>query len=288
MQSEPELIVDEPCVVGEGPLWNPDDGRVYWVDIPAGRLYRYDPASGTHECCYEAGVMLGGFTLQEDGALLLFLERGAVQVWRDGQTDTLIDEIPDERDSRFNDVIADPAGRVLCGTMPANGRLGRLYRLNLDGTLTTLLDNIDISNGLGFSPDRTLLYYSESNARTIHLFDYDVEAGDIGNRRVFAQNSPDWGVPDGLTVDAQGFVWCAYWDGSRLVRYRPDGGVEQTINFPARKVSSVTFGGPEYDETYVTTAGGAKRAEEGEHAGGLFRLRLGVHGVPEFRSRVKL
>src|SRR5688500_7336911 len=135
MNLEPELIADYACVVGEGPLWHPQERRVYWVDIDRGRIFRYDPATGQHEMCYE-GDTVGGFTIQANGALLLFMGRGAIKTWRDGELATIVEEIPDERESRFNDVIADPAGRVFCGTMPSGDQLGRLYRLDLDGTLT--------------------------------------------------------------------------------------------------------------------------------------------------------
>ena len=116
MQVEPELVADYQCVTGENPLWHEDEGRVYWTDIPTGRLFRYNPANGRHEQFFK-GDVIGGFTIQEDGSLLLFMARGAVKLWRDRRLETLIDEIPQERDTRFNDVIADPRGRVFCGTM---------------------------------------------------------------------------------------------------------------------------------------------------------------------------
>lgn len=284
---EPKLIADYACVTGEGPLWHPDEQRLYWVDIPKGRLFRYEPASGRHEQCLE-GEALGGFTIQADGALLLFMARGAVKIWRAGELTTVIDEIPDERSTRFNDVIADPVGRVFCGTMPTAERPGRLYRLDPDGTLTKLLDGIGCSNGMGFTLDRRQMYYTDSTAREIYLFDYDQATGAITNRRVFARNAPEEGMPDGMTVDAEGYVWSARWDGGCLVRYAPDGTEERRIAFPARKVSSVTFGGPDYTDIYVTTAGGDNKAAEGWGAGALFRLNLGIRGLPEFRSRIGL
>ncbi|MDP9373162.1 MAG: SMP-30/gluconolactonase/LRE family protein [Chloroflexota bacterium] len=282
---EPELVADYECVTGEGPLWHPGEGRVYWLDIPTGRMFRYDPESGRHEQFYE-GDPVGGFTIQADGALLLFGVRGAIRLWRDGQLTSVMEEIPEERDSRFNDVIADPAGRVFCGTMPAGGRLGRLYRLDLTGAIAPLLEGIDISNGMGFTPDRRGMYYTVSNRRTISLFDYDQETGAITNERPFVQTPEGEGIPDGMTVDAEGYVWSARWDGGMLVRYAPDGREERRITFPARKVSSVTFGGPDYADMYVTTAGGNNKGEEGPGAGALFRLRTGVRGVPEFASRI--
>jgi len=284
---EPEIVADYACVTGEGPLWHPDEGRLYWVDIPAGRMFRYDPATGAHEECY-SGEVVGGFTIQQDGALLLFMARGAVAVWRGGDLDYVLDEIPDERESRFNDVIADPAGRVFCGTMPTGERPGRLYRLDTDRSITAVLDGIGCSNGMGFTPDRGRMYYTDSRAREIYLFDYDETSGSIANRRLFVRTRKGEGVPDGMTVDADGCVWSARWDGGCVVRSAPDGTEERRVRFPARKVSSVTFGGEDYADMYVTTAGGDKKEQEGAGAGALFRLDAGVRGVPEFRSRIGL
>jgi D-xylonolactonase len=283
----PELIADYQCVTGEGPLWHPDEGRLYWVDIPTGRMFRYDPATGQHEQCYQ-GDSIGGFTIQADGNLLLFMARGAIRVWRDGFLQTIVEEIPDERGSRFNDVIADPAGRVFCGAMPTPSRLGRLYRLDPDGSLRVVLEDIGCSNGMGFTPDRKGMYYTDSTRHVIYLFYYAQNSGALGNRRVFVQTPKEGGLPDGMTVDAEGYVWSARWDGSALFRYAPDGREVLRIAFPAKKVSCPTFGGPDYEDIYVTTAGGAHKDVEGEGAGALYRLRLGIRGVPEFRSRIGL
>ena len=282
---EPELIADYRCVTGENPLWHPIEKRLYWIDIPTGRIFWYDPAAGEHEQFYE-GEVIGGFTIQADGSLLLFMARGAVKILRDGELITIIDEIPDERESRFNDVIADPEGRVFCGTMSTRSRPGRLYRLERDGRLTKLLDGIGTSNGLGFTPDRKGLYYTDSRRREIYLFDYDRETGEISNQRAFVRVPEGEGVPDGMTVDSEGYVWSARWDGGCLVRYAPDGNEERRIYFPARKVSSLTFGGEDYTDIYVTTAGGNDKENEGWGAGALFRINLGIKGVPEFFSRI--
>ena len=284
---KPELIADYGCVTGEGPLWHPGEEKLYWTDIPTGRLFRYDPATGAHEQCYE-GDVVGGFTIQADGSLLLFMARGAIKVWRTGELSTVVDEIPAERESRFNDVIADPVGRVFCGTMPTETQPGRLYRLDTDGTLSKLLDDISCSNGFGFTPDRQHMYYTDSFKREIYLFDYDRDSGEIANQRVFVQTPEDEGFPDGMTVDAEGCVWSARWDGGCLLRYAPDGREIMRVDFPARKVSSVTFGGADYGDMYVTTAGGDDKAREGTGAGALFRLNLGIQGVAEFPSRIAL
>lgn len=284
---EPQLIADYNCEIGEGPLWHPDEKRVYWTDIATGRLFRYDPATGEHEQFYE-GEVVGGFTIQANGALLLFMARGAIKTWRNGTLTTIINEIPDERESRFNDVIADVGGRVFCGTMPTDDRLGRLYQLDTDGKLTQLLDGITCSNGIGFTLDRKQMYYTDSMKCHIYLFDYDAETGAITNQRLFVETPEDEGVPDGMTVDAEGYIWSARWDGSCLVRYAPDGTEDQRIHFPAKKVSSVIFGGEDYTDIYVTTAGGDNKADDGEGAGALFHVNLGIQGLPEFPSRVCL
>jgi D-xylonolactonase len=286
---QPKMIADTNCHTGENPLWHPDEQCVYWVDIPTGRLFRYDPARDRHEQV-DARQPIGGFTLQEDGALLLFMDRGGIGIWRDGDLTMIVDEIPAERDARFNDVIADPAGRVYCGTMSNEAHVGRLYRLDTDGTLTVMLEDVRTSNGMGFTPDRRTMYYTETGRREITCFDYDQATGDLTNRRVFARvpERGGEGKPDGMTVDAEGCVWSARWDGHCVVRYAPDGTELQRITFPVPKVSCPTFGGPDYGDLYVTTAGGANRAEEGNQAGALFRVRPGVQGVPEFRSKIGL
>lgn len=282
---KPELIVDYQCVVGENPLWHPIEKELYWTDIPTGRMFRYDPATGEHEQFYQ-GQIVGGFTVQAEGTLLLFMAGGAVKVWRNGELIDVLEEIPDERDSRFNDVISDPEGRVFCGTMPTKDRLGRLYQLHTDGELIELLDGIGTSNGMGFTPDRRRMYYTDTSKRTIYVFDYDQDTGIISNQNTFIVVPEGEGHPDGMTVDAEGYLWSARWGGSCLVRYSPDGGEERRIHFPAKEISSVTFGGNDYTDIYVTTAGGDNKREKGAGAGALFRINLGIKGVPEFFSRV--
>jgi D-xylonolactonase len=281
----PQIAVDHKSVVGECPIWHPFDNKLYWIDIPEGIIFRYDPETGNHEEFY-SGEVIGGFTIQEDGSLLLFLERGAVKILKDGETSTVIDEIYEELDTRFNDVIADPEGRVFCGTMPAKDNKARLYRLDTDGSITKILDGIGISNGMGFTPDRKQMYFTDSPGGKIYLFDYDLETGKIKNQRMFVTVPESEGVPDGMTVDKEGCIWSARWDGGCLIRYKPDGKEDLRIQFSAKKVSSVTFGGEDYRDIYVTTAGGDKREEEGPDAGALFHLNLDIQGVPEFLSKI--
>lgn len=279
---------DYACACGENPYWHPDEQRVYWEDIPTGRLFRYDPATGEHACCHQSDAALGGFTLQADGALLLFGADGRVQTWRDGVVTNVLDALPDERGNRFNDVIADPEGRVFCGTMSHGDRSGRLYRLDPDGSIRCVVPDIGTSNGLGFSPDLSTLYYADSPALVVYAFDYDRASGELSNQRVHIRTEPDRGVPDGLTIDAAGELWLAKWDGWCLEHYGVDGRLQRRLEFPVRKVSSVVFGGPDYGTLWVTSAGGEDKPGNGPAAGALFELSLGVTGRPEFRSRIGL
>ncbi len=287
MHSEPELIANYTCETGENPLWHPMERRLYWTDIPGGRLFRYDPATHTHEQCYQ-GRPVGGFTIQADGSLLLFMDRGTVMCWRDGMMTTVVEEIARERDFRFNDVIADPRGRVFCGIVSDDGPNGRLYRLDTDGSLSVLLEDIGCSNGMAFTADQKIFYYTDSLAHEIYVFDYDVDTGSIRNQRVFARFSEEDGLPDGATLDSQGRLWAALWDGASVVRLNGDGSIAERIALPTEKASSVTFGGVDYQDMYITTAGGNAPREGDVAAGALFRVRMDVAGVPEFFSRIEV
>jgi D-xylonolactonase len=291
-----EIAADTHCHTGEGPLWHPDEGVVYFLDIPEADLYRYDPADGSHERVLDGEGAIGGFTIQDSGELLLFCDEGRIQPWspESGLGEPVVDSIDGEERSRFNDVIADPRGRVFCGTMPTpEGEPGTLYRLETDGSLSVAIEDARLSNGLGFAPDRRHVYFTETEADRISRYRYDQATGDLSDRETFLDASDLAGHPDGMTVDAEGCVWSAFWDGGRIARYDPDGTELARVEFPATKVSALTFGGPDYDTAYVTTALGpgegpaGTREEEGERAGALFAVDLGVGGVPEFRSRIE-
>lgn len=284
-----EAIVDERCTVGEGPLWHPDHELLYWVDIPGGHLFRYDPATGEYEHAVSNDRQLGGFTIEADGTLLLFQGGGAIQRWQAGEgiVETIRRHLPDERASRFNDVVADPAGRVFAGTMPTEDRLGRLYRIDRDGNAAVVERDLAVPNGMDFSRDRSTFYLTVSDEKTIYAYDYDEDTGSLANRRTFVDTGDEAGVPDGLTVDSADHVWSARWDDGGVDRYTPAGTHDRRIDVPPPKASSVTFGGPEYGDLYVTTAvGEGTAADDDSGAGMLYRTRAEVAGVPAFRSRI--
>ena len=290
-EARPKLVAPLNCHTGENPLWCEGRKHLLFVDIPRGTIYGYDPA--TDKCDVLARTRVtGGFTLQEDGSLLLFQDGRIAELGTDGVVRELRRDACPGND-RFNDVIADPEGRVFAGTMGGNGRLLRFDR---DGSVSEICDGCGIPNGMGFTPDLRGMYFTDSVPRKIYYFDYERATGDLSNRRIFAEIPPEIGCPDGMTVDAHGFLWTAIWYGGRVRRYAPDGRLDCEIFFPATQTSSLTFGGVDLGEIYVTSAANADDdalAPPGYDAkafrgGGLYRVRVpGIHGRLPFRSRVK-
>jgi D-xylonolactonase len=283
---EPELVADLACAVGENPLWYATERKLLWTDITGGFLYRYDPKNGAHERFY-TGRPVGGFTIQQDGSLLLFKDRGTIASWSGPDEITVVSEIPAERELRFNDVIADPIGRVFCGTY-TEGRKGRLYRLDIDGTLTMILDGIGCSNGMAFTSDRSKFFYTDSFAHNIYQFDFDEPTGELSNQTVFYSVPESHGFPDGCTLDSEDHLWFALFGGAAIVRLDPKGRVVATIPMPAKNITSLTFGGEDRKDIYVTSEGGLARTNIDPHAGALFRIRSKISGRPEFCSRISL
>ena len=286
---EVERIVDYQCHLGEGPLWHPVEKRLYWLDISRGQVLVYNPSSNTHHVVYE-GEPVGGMTLQADGSLLFLMTRGVIANWRKGKLTTLTQiEGAYEQERRFNDAIADPMGRVFTGTVSPEDFIGGLYRINTDGTVISLLKNLETPNGMAFSPDHKKLFFTETRARKIHVFDYDQATGSLTDQRTFADipQEEGEGLADGLTMDSQGYLWSARCFGSKVVRYSPDGAEERHIHIPTRNVTSLTFGGDNLDDLYVTTAAGSGKPPDSS-AGALFKLKPGISGMAHFVSRICL
>lgn len=270
------------CVVGENPLYNLDDGCIYWLDIETGRIFRASHATLVHECFYQ-GPVTGGFTLQADGSLLLFEADRIARLGKDGERRVLVEGIdPDMQ--RFNDVIADPEGRVFAGTIGRTDDSGGLYRIDHDGRVTSLFKQTGIANGMGFTADARHFYWTCSTTGRIFRFDYARATGDLYNRVLFHQATEPNDTPDGLTLDAQDRVWSARWGGSCVQRLDADGRVAERLPLPVERVSSVAFGGPAFDTLYVTTAAGAAGGTGDD--GTLYRIQTSARGRPEHRSRV--
>jgi D-xylonolactonase len=279
-----EPLANYHCVTGENPYFNPDDQRVYWLDIDTGRIFRIDHRTLEHECFYE-GPVVGGFTLQADGALLLFEVDRIARLDRDGQRQVLAEGI-DADMARFNDVIADPEGRVFAGTIGKTSTSGGLYRVELDGRVTCLFKETGIANGMAFTGDARHFYWTCSTTRRIFRFPYDRATGTLGERELFHQATEPNDSPDGLTLDEHDRVWSARWGGYCVLRLGVDGEVVERVALPVERVSSVAFGGPDLDLLYVTTAAGAPGGTGDD--GTLYRTRVGARGRLEHRSRVRL
>jgi sugar lactone lactonase YvrE len=201
---------------------------------------------------------------------------------------------------KMNDCIAAPQGRLLAGSclyeLTGDYPLGHLMRVDQDGSAHILDDGIHLANGLGFSPDTRTLYFADSEERVIYAYDYDPDLGTVQRKRPFVRVGSNEGLPDGLTVDGEGFVWSAQWFSACIVRYDPDGKVERRIPVPAKQSSSLAFGGPELTSVFVTSAGLSDAlplalpgydAEQGYIGGKLFLAELGIVGKPEFRCRIQ-
>ncbi|MBI3829528.1 MAG: SMP-30/gluconolactonase/LRE family protein [Planctomycetes bacterium] len=272
------------CVCGENPLWNDRDCHIYWEDIPAGKLFRADPKTGRHECFFTSDSPIGGFTFQDDGDLLLFQNDKIARLDTNGKYAVLKSGI-DPVMTRFNDVIADPEGRVLAGTMSNDPLAGGLYRVERDLTITKLFSGTGCSNGMGFTPDLQRMYWTCSTRRKIYLFDYDRRTGSLHNERLLYAAPPGEGIPDGMTVDTAGNLWTTRWDGYAVLKLSPEGKFLDKIPFDVAKVSSCVFGGENLDELYLSTAGGKEASESAD--GTLYRMTgIGARGTKEFRSRI--
>jgi D-xylono/L-arabinono-1,4-lactonase len=274
------------CITGENPLWRAAEGRIYWEDIETGRLFRARHATSEHECFYR-GDRLGGFTFQADGSLLLFETDRIVRLGADGERRVLATGFDPEME-RFNDVIADPEGRVFAGTIGTTSENGALFCIERDGSARLLWRGTGCANGMAFTPDGQGFYWTCSTTRRIFLADYDRATGAVTNRRLFYAAADGEGIPDGMTVDMNGDVWTTRWDGHAVYRLSPRAEVLARIELPVAKVSSIAFGGPALDVAYVTTAGGTGGAEGGAE-GTLYCLEgLMTRGQPEHLSRVLL
>lgn len=279
-------VVDTRCRLGEGPLWNPTDDRLYWVDILNGNLHRYDPQTTDHEIVLTVETITG-VTLQRDGSLLTFHEEGEIGRFSDGEITQRKVVVPDTGPTRFNDVIADPAGRVFCGTMPTDQRGGDLFRIDPDGSVRTIETDVAIPNGMGFTEDRETFYFTESEANNIYAYHYDESTGELSNRRVLIDTSDDHGVPDGLTIDANGHLWSARYGGGCVIRYEPDGTEIERYTLDCERPTSVCFGGEDRSRLFVSTAGGTDREKFGSDAGALLTLDVDAIGGADYRSNLQ-
>ena len=281
----PKVIVNKRNIIGEGILWHPDKRCVYWVDIPKAKIYQYIPSTGAIRE-WETEFPVGGFTIHEDGRLLLFMFEGAVGLWMDGEFEIVIESLPTMKQNCFNDVVADPLGRVFCGVLSTNSTKGWVYRMNTDRTFTKVIKNTGTANGMAFSKNEKKLFFCDSKKSSVSVFDYEKKTGEISNRKIILQTlRSESGSSDGLCIDSNDNIWVGRWDGSSIVQIDQNGRELQKIQFPTKKITTLCFGGKYLNDIYINSAGGDDIQQNGQLAGSLFQLRLGIKGKYEYRSR---
>ena len=275
------------ATLAECPVWSVDEQVLYWVDIVAPTLNRFNPATGENTC-WKLPEHIGCFGRRQQGGFIAGLRSG---IW-------LLDEhahpyecvaapVEDTSISRFNDGRVDPWGNFWAGTIhePRDRPAAHLFRLNVEHKCDRMAGDIKVSNGLAFSPDRRWAYHSDTPNHVIYRYPINPETGDIvGEREVFHQFPFGNGRPDGAAVDSEGYYWSALFEGSRVVRLSPDGDIVAEYNVPALCPTMLAFGGPDLKTLYITSARENRTAEQLERwpeSGNIFALHVDVAGIPE-------
>jgi sugar lactone lactonase YvrE len=294
--SEPRACSPTVGLLSEGPRWHDDKDELFWVDILGSQLHRANVGGhgllevvATIELDRHIGaaapVAGGGYVVAAGTGFLLIDSAGTVR--------ELAQPEAGRTDVRMNDGACDPHGRFWAGTMAydESPEAGTLYRLELDGTCTTVLRGLTISNGIGWSPDGTTMYLADSGTGQLDAFDFDPSSGDLGRRRTIVRVDEPGVAPDGLTVDDEGGIWVALWGGGAVRRYDADGSLLASVPLPVDRPTSCAFGGPDLTTLFVTTARHGLDEEalaRQPHAGRVFRIDdLGVRGLPcsSYRGR---
>lgn len=287
-------IIESNTSLGEGPVWSVEEQALYWVDIDNELLQRW--ALNTKEIAtWKLPSTIGSFAFRESGGFILALRSGLTFFNPEtGNMQLIANPLSNPSRIRFNDGKCDRNGRFWVGTMDEelNNPLGSLYCLDPNLECRTMKEGVGISNGLGWSPDNSQFYYTDSSRRTIWVYDFNFETGTIINERIFVKTENN-DIPDGLTIDESGFIWSAKWDGWKIVRYSPRGKVDKIYNLPVQRPTSCTFGGPNRDLLFVTTAKidlSVSALKEQPNAGNIFIIKTGSRGFPEpkFAGKVDL
>ena len=283
----PRTLANAHCGCGENPFYDAERSRLLWGDIPNGRVYALDLKTGQWGRIHEGDQQVGGFTLQADGSLLLFRERNIARLRDDGSAEVLVD-CSHLDTGRFNDVIADPQGRVFAGTMGSGGQKnGGLFRVERDGSMEQLWDGTECANGMAFTGDGRGLFWTDTGGRVIYICDYDRDTGALTNRRPFWESNGR-GVPDGLTIDCDGNLWVAFYDQGCLKCISANGEVGREVKIPTANVTSCVFGGRDMSTLFITSARGQDEDGEENLAGALFEMETPASGRAEFASRILL
>ncbi len=292
-----ELFADQLLQCGEGPLWDSKQKRLFWTESGGTEIFCANE-NDSHINIFSRGVHAASLTLHQKGGLMLCGRDGFYHLSNEGTLRMVCDVCGGLAVKNINDIIADPLGRVFGGQdvfrENEEYKTGYLFRVDISGQTKIVEDGLHLSNGMGFSPAVDKFYLVDSIPRNIYEYDYDILTGEISNKRILVTLDRDDGLPDGMTVDAEGFIWVARWFGNGLSRFDPDGMLERKIKIPAAQTSSLTFGGKDFNEIFVTSA--AVQWETSlapQHhnfaiprGGAVYRIVQDIQGRPEYQARV--
>lgn len=281
-----EVALDVKASLGECPRWDEQDQLLYWLDINAGQLHRFNPANGQDDYL-QFDEEIGCFSLRKKGGFVM-ATRSGFYLLDDWSTERTFITDPEQGmdKNRFNDGRCDVRGRLWAGSVypPKDHGGASIYSLE-QGKTKRWVENLLTANGIGFSPDNKVFYYADTPSHAIQQCDYNADTGEIGNCRLFHQFPHGNGRPDGAAVDEEGYYWSALYEGSRVVRINPRGEIVQEIPVPARCPTMVAFGGPDLSTLYITSVGKRPDEELQEFplSGALFKVEVDVKGLPEYR-----
>lgn len=273
--------------LGECPRWDDRDKLLYWVDINAGQLHKFNPSNGKDEFL-QFDEEIGCFSLRKKGGFLLAMRTGiyTIDAWNTERR-FIVDPEKGMDSNRFNDGRADSKGRMFTGSVypPKDYGGASIYSLSENGEVKKWIGDLLTANGIAFSPDNSVFYYADTPSHAVQRCDYDVTTGTPSNCRLFHQFPIGNGRPDGAAVDSEGYYWSALYEGGRIARLNPNGEVVQEIAVPAKCPTMVAFGGDDLKTLFITSVGNRPVAELSQfpHSGAIFKVRVDVAGLPENR-----
>ncbi|RUR74436.1 SMP-30/gluconolactonase/LRE family protein [Chlorogloeopsis fritschii PCC 9212] len=271
--------------LGECPVWDSTHKLLYWVDIYNHRVNQFNSVT-EQNIFFDVGDVVGSVALAGANRLIMALRHGlAFLDTQSGEVTPIIQVEADMPDNRLNDGKCDPQGRFWFGSMCPGKTQGSLYRYDPDGSLHLMETGLTISNGLGWSPDQKTFYLADSDQQRIYAYNFDAQTGNLSDRRIFLDLTSESFYPDGLTVDSEGHIWVAMWDGWCVIRFNPQGEEIGRIPLPVQRPSCCTFGGEDLQTLYITTASvglSEKEIEKSFYSGDLFALPTEITGLPTY------
>ncbi len=287
MTYEVELAYEYNAELGEGPIWDDIREELLWLDVTRGKILFFSPSRGVQNEI-QLDRHIGSLALTRNLDLCLALRDGFAHYSFQSQSITSFTQVIESDEVRFNDGAVDRQGRFLAGTMGYNPKpnTGNLYTFTEDSGYRLLIPEVGVSNGICWNGDSSQMYFIDSMTQSIQVFDYDLYSGSATNPKVLIKFDPQLGIPDGMTIDEEGSLWVAMWDGSQILKISSDGDIVDAIKFPVSRVTSLTFGGTDLRDLYITSARYELSFEDLAHqplAGSLFKVRARVPGISENR-----